>query len=103
MPCYDPSVDVQAVVSLKRKAAAVAMTSKAMTGIATKVTEPIHPFVIAKKFVEIPITCTAAKDSNCECLSCSSVLYRFYLFCGPVHIPNVLYKSSVVPLWKIFQ
>ena len=56
------SRNAQAVVSLKRKAGAVALTSKAKKSIARKVAEPIPPVVIERKFLDIPITASEAKE-----------------------------------------
>ena len=54
------SRNTQAVVRLKRKADAVALTSKAKKSIASKVAEPIPPGVIERKFLDIPITAAEA-------------------------------------------
>ena len=56
------SRNAQAVVTLKRKADAVALTSKAKKSTASKVAEPISPVVPERKVPDIPITVDEATE-----------------------------------------
>ena len=56
------SRNAQAVVTLKRKADAVALTSKAKKSTASKVAEPISPVVPERNVPDIPITVDEATE-----------------------------------------